>query len=56
MTANPAVSLNQCTEDDLLLILASDGLWEGYNEYLTSMFVLYAIRKFPGKSRFVSVA
>ncbi|XP_053658295.1 serine-rich adhesin for platelets-like [Anopheles marshallii] len=47
VTANPAVSLNQCTEDDLLLILASDGLWEGYNEFLTSMFVLYAIRKFP---------
>uniref|UniRef100_A0A182P4H9 PPM-type phosphatase domain-containing protein n=1 Tax=Anopheles epiroticus TaxID=199890 RepID=A0A182P4H9_9DIPT len=47
VTANPSVSLNQCTEDDLLLILASDGLWEGYNEYLTSMFVLYAIRKFP---------
>uniref|UniRef100_A0A182XWF9 Uncharacterized protein n=1 Tax=Anopheles stephensi TaxID=30069 RepID=A0A182XWF9_ANOST len=50
VTANPAVSLNQCTDDDLLLILASDGLWEGYNEYYTSMFVLYAIRKFPGKS------
>uniref|UniRef100_A0A182VYG9 PPM-type phosphatase domain-containing protein n=1 Tax=Anopheles minimus TaxID=112268 RepID=A0A182VYG9_9DIPT len=49
VTSNPTISLNQCTEDDLLLILASDGLWEGYNEFLTSMFVLYAIRKFPGK-------
>uniref|UniRef100_A0A182T949 PPM-type phosphatase domain-containing protein n=1 Tax=Anopheles maculatus TaxID=74869 RepID=A0A182T949_9DIPT len=49
VTADPAISLNQCTDDDLLLILASDGLWEGCNEYYTSMFVLYAIRKFPGK-------
>ncbi|XP_049285063.1 serine-rich adhesin for platelets-like [Anopheles funestus] len=47
VTSNPAISLNQCTEDDLLLILASDGLWEGCSEFLTSMFVLYAIRKFP---------
>uniref|UniRef100_A0A182NDT3 PPM-type phosphatase domain-containing protein n=1 Tax=Anopheles dirus TaxID=7168 RepID=A0A182NDT3_9DIPT len=49
VSSNPAVSLNRCTEDDLLLILASDGLWEGYSEYMISMFVLYAIRKFPGK-------
>uniref|UniRef100_A0A182Q4I1 PPM-type phosphatase domain-containing protein n=1 Tax=Anopheles farauti TaxID=69004 RepID=A0A182Q4I1_9DIPT len=49
VTANPAVSLNQCTEDDLLLILGSDGLWDSFSEYLISMFVLYAIRKFPEK-------
>uniref|UniRef100_A0A182MMI8 PPM-type phosphatase domain-containing protein n=1 Tax=Anopheles culicifacies TaxID=139723 RepID=A0A182MMI8_9DIPT len=52
VTSNPSISLNQCTEDDLLLILASDGLWEGYNEFMTSMFVLYAIRKFPACGMF----
>ncbi|XP_058055731.1 uncharacterized protein LOC131207139 [Anopheles bellator] len=47
VSADPGICLNTCTDDDLFLVIASDGLWEACDEQFISMFVLYAMRKFP---------
>ncbi|XP_050087284.1 protein piccolo-like [Anopheles aquasalis] len=49
VSADPGISLNKLTEDDLFLVMASDGLWDACNEYFISMFVLYALRMFPNE-------
>uniref|UniRef100_A0A182IK79 Uncharacterized protein n=1 Tax=Anopheles atroparvus TaxID=41427 RepID=A0A182IK79_ANOAO len=50
VTAQPDTTWRRYNEEDAFLVLASDGLWENCLSYSISMFILYAIRKFPGKS------
>ncbi|XP_052868054.1 uncharacterized protein LOC128274009 [Anopheles cruzii] len=47
VSADPGICLNTCTDAGLFLVIASDGLWEACDEQFISMFVLYAMRKFP---------
>ncbi|KFB53084.1 AGAP002147-PA-like protein [Anopheles sinensis] len=47
--AVPECISRRVESDDVFLVLASDGLWEGLDPFYASMIILYGIRKFPGE-------